>query len=427
MASSRHPSPRPSCLSLRYCAAVQHRSCSFPCFTLLPHGCLPHRLLAPSWLLARCVFSSNYARSILQSRCLRAGDSAAVATQPESPCLSPCCVVATLGRDHVLRARGFASTCRLPRRTRRTARAIDIRAHVLLSVDVLPLASFAPWRVTCGDLPVAGTRYGRGVALPPPPPPLGTALAGRSGPRAALALSPGANQPGRAGPGREATEGLERWPTEEEKDRGDARRLVPGRSGPTRPTRGRISQRTRVRHGAFRLGRARPGRADTDVKAGLEKRGEEMSVLCLSERHCDDAPAAAAGWLQRLCRRHRRRGRRRAREVGGWVGARRPCCSRWRRKGASALSKRDAKRSGAAAASASTAGSPVQPVVVERVPPREDDVPRHVQRRRLGRLRQRPQPGARERRRLCGDGDCCRRRRRLTGGRHVVLQEIGRI
>ena len=202
MASSRHPSPRPSCLSLRYCAAVQHRSCSFPCFTLLPHGCLPHRLLAPSWLLARCVFSSNYARSILQSRCLRAGDSAAVATQPESPCLSPCCVVATLGRDHVLRARGFASTCRLPRRTRRTARAIDIRAHVLLSVDVLPLASFAPWRVTCGDLPVAGTRYGRWLALPPPPPARDCpcwAVRATSGP-GPLSGSKPARQ-GRAGPG----------------------------------------------------------------------------------------------------------------------------------------------------------------------------------------------------------------------------------
>ena len=132
--------------------------------------------------------------------------------------------------------------------------------------------------------------------------------------------------------------------------------------------------------------------------------------------------------------------------VGGWVGG---------SKNSMRLraSKRDAKRSGAAGASASAsasvamaaaagndassssssssslaaAGSPVRPVVVERVPPREDDVPRHVQRRRLGRLRQRPQPGARERRRLCGDGDCCRRRRRLTGGRHVVLQEIGGI
>ena len=68
--SSRHPSPRPRCLrpphrrhtnslpaqgappasafahihmdsaSLRYCAAVQRRSCSCPCFTLLPQACL---------------------------------------------------------------------------------------------------------------------------------------------------------------------------------------------------------------------------------------------------------------------------------------------------------------------------------------------------------------------------------------------------
>ena len=71
MASSRHPSPRPRCLphsgtripcppsghrppalravsashwdsaSPRCCAAVQHRPCSYPCPTLLPHACLP--------------------------------------------------------------------------------------------------------------------------------------------------------------------------------------------------------------------------------------------------------------------------------------------------------------------------------------------------------------------------------------------------
>ena len=118
---------------------------------------------------------------------------------------------------------------------------------------------------------------------------------------------------------------------------------------------------------AFRLGWARPGRADTDVKAGLEKRGEEMSVL----RSRLLLPCGLI-WLQSL-RHPSRQGRhgrtRRAREVDGWVGgwveARRPCCGRWRRVGNEGLdrvrrlraSKRDAKRSGAATASASALAS----------------------------------------------------------------------
>ena len=111
---------------------------------------------------------------------------------------------------------------------------------------------------------------------------------------------------GRAGSRRRAWKG---GPSDHRSDAGAACAV---RSGPSRPTRGRISRRTRARHGAFRPGRARPGRADTDVKAGPENRGRNVGAAL---------PAAAAGWLQRLCRRHRRQGRTwRAREVGGWVG-----------------------------------------------------------------------------------------------------------